>query len=170
MYCNRKRFPLTYGGWIFNQLPALRNRIPGHFLGEQVQAAPSHGGAYHGRPSSVEAGYAHTRDPATGPRPLSPAVAGHRGHRGDRSLFDNGITHAQLSQANRSMGLDISAALALVIWPILGNEIDWVRGLLLNHHFPAELLDHYLTAYYQSLQTHLDERGQPILTWLAQLI
>jgi hypothetical protein len=87
-----------------------------------------------------------------------------------RTLSANGLAHTHLSQANRSMALDVSAALALGDMAYLGNEIEWVEGLLLNHQLPAEPLHHYVTAYYQALQAHLDERGEPILTWLAQLL
>ena len=38
--CSKEQVPLAYGGLIFNLLPALRQRIPGHFLGEQLEAAP----------------------------------------------------------------------------------------------------------------------------------
>ena len=32
--------PLAYGGLVFNLVPALRARIPGHFLGESLEEAP----------------------------------------------------------------------------------------------------------------------------------
>ncbi len=32
--------PLAYGGLIFNLLPALHARVPGHFLGERLDSAP----------------------------------------------------------------------------------------------------------------------------------
>ena len=34
------RVPLAYGGRIFNLIPSLRQRIPGHFLGERLELAP----------------------------------------------------------------------------------------------------------------------------------
>lgn len=161
--------PLAYGGRMFNQLPALRHRIPGYFLGERLDMAPP----------TVEEIMSHLpplpsagSTPETYQRALAhyteqlPEIEAHAW----RTLNANGIAHAHLSRANQSVALDISAALALGDMAYLGNEIEWVEGLLHSHRLSRELLHHYLTAYHQALQAHLDERGEPILTWLAQLL
>jgi hypothetical protein len=61
------------------------------------------------------------------------------------------------------------AALSLGDINLLGDEIAWVEGLLINYQIPADLLHRYLNTYYQVANTYLDERGEPILGWLAQL-
>ena len=88
----------------------------------------------------------------------------------EKALQGNGISLDQLSQANRSMGWDISAALSFGNLDYLGEEIAWVEGLLHNQGFPAEFLDRYLITYNEVLQEHLDSRGQPILEWLSKAL
>ena len=39
-FVNNRSIPLAFGGGIFNQVDGLSERIPGHFLGQNVDSAP----------------------------------------------------------------------------------------------------------------------------------
>lgn len=160
---------LAYGGLIFNLVPELRKRIPGHFLGEQLEKAPQ----------VVES-------LMTVPRAIPAADAVPDRFREARAHFDEqeSLIEARLVQArgsmdvapqlltiaNRGLALNISAALALGDMDYLGTDIDWVKGLLSNYGHPTELLRDYLIAYHRAAAEFLDERGEPVVAWLNKVI
>jgi hypothetical protein len=82
----------------------------------------------------------------------------------------DGHSHNHLARANRELGLNIGAALALGDMNYLGTDIEWVTGLLRNYQFPSEALTSFLWTYHQTAVERLDERGQPIIDWLGQLL
>ena len=159
--------PLAYGGLVFNRLPALRDRVPGHFLGERLDLAVQ----------TIESRMTAPRTPSPVEAiPGSCLVA--REHFGDRrgliemqvnqSLHESGIAPLHLAMANRDLALNIDAALALGDMDFLGADIDWVAGLLSTHQIPVETLREYLNVYYEAAETQMDGRGRPIVEWLAR--
>ncbi|MFN2202969.1 MAG: MerR family transcriptional regulator [Caldilineaceae bacterium] len=161
--------PVAYGGRIFNLMPGLRERIPGTFLGERIEdavhvvekimiARPSPVPVEQ-PPESFKRALDHYRQRIT-------AIEGTV----EDELADNGITGAQLRQANRSLHDDISAALLLGSMQYLNNEVEWINGLLRNHNVPVEYLDRYFHAYQEALKIHLDDRGAPISEWMEQTV
>jgi DNA-binding transcriptional MerR regulator len=160
--------PLAYGGKIFNLLPALRQRIPGHFLGEQVERASQ----------MVE-------QLLTSPRPVPKAQAVSETYKQAlahyherrmlleanvwRRLEAADIPPAYLSLANEEFAHNVVAALTLGDMNFLAADMSWIKGLLTNYHIPEESLRHYMNAYYQAARVHLAEQGNPIVNWLAQL-
>jgi hypothetical protein len=161
--------PLAYGGLIFNLLPALRERIPGHFLGEQLEAVPQRVDSLMAAPHPV---------PTTQKIPEEYLRALHhfRERQGFvearviQALTSEAYAHNHLAMANRELGLNIDAALALGDMDFLGTDIEWVAGLLRNYRLPVEALYSYLRAYHQTVGEQLDERGQPIITWFGRLL
>jgi DNA-binding transcriptional MerR regulator len=161
--------PLAYGGLIFNVLPALRKRIPGHFLGEQIEAGPE----------MVESLLVAPRSVPT-PEPVPDAYLQALEHFQERqgsieahviqSLNSGGYAHNHLALGNRELNLNIAAALALGDMDFLDADIEWVTALLRNHGSPVEALYGYFHAYHQTVGEQLDERGQPIITWLGKLL
>jgi DNA-binding transcriptional MerR regulator len=161
--------PLAYGGLIFNLLPDLRARIPGHFLGERLDAAPR----------VVES-------LMTSPRPtptveaIPEACLRARDHfRGRESIIGAqliqahspvGIAPPHVELANRELALNIEAALTLGSMAYLGADIDWVKGLLGNLEMPVGVLHDYLAAYRRAASEHLDEPGEPIVSWLGTVL
>lgn len=161
--------PLAFGGRIFNLIPALRARVPGHFLGDHLSEAPQVVEQLMSSPAPlvpVEAALETFRHTLAHFREHLPRIEAHV----RQAMEPLEITPAHLSRANESLARDIEAALTLGDMEFLRDEVAWIEGLLANHQISAELLGHYLNAYHQAIRTHLDERGQPIVTWLAQLI
>jgi DNA-binding transcriptional MerR regulator len=165
----QKEVPLAYGGLIFNLLPALRRRIPGHFLGEQLEAAPQTIESFMTAPRPMPL-------PETVPEVHLRALEHFQERQGliearvIQSLNSNGYAHNHLALASRELGLNIGAALALGDMDFLGTDIEWVTGLLGNYQFPIEALYSHLRAYYQAATDQLDERGQPIVDWFGKLL
>jgi len=164
----RRRVLLAFGGRVFNTLPALRSRIPGHFLGERLDLAPQ----------VVEQILASPHPPA----PVQVAAESHRlalAHFRERqtlieaqvwgAMQPSGISYEYLNIAETYLANNIAAALAFGDMDLVQADLDWVKDLLRNHHLPTETLYDYLRFYHQAARAHLDERGVPILEWLARV-
>jgi DNA-binding transcriptional MerR regulator len=165
----REGVPLAYGGLIFNLLPEVRRRIPGHFLGEQLSAGPQ-----------VVESLLVASPPLPHPEPVSEAYRRAREHLHERhwlieshldhALDEMGIAPQHFAIANRELAANMDAALGLGDMRFLETDIDWLKGLLENQHIPAEALHGYLAAYYRAARQELDERGKPIVAWLDKVL
>lgn len=162
--------PLAYGGLIFNRLPALRDRVPGHFLGDRLDVVPE----------KVDRLLAAPRTAAPASIAIPDRYRLARAHYQERlglievsvsrEMRSMGLISAYLPQSNRELALNVGAALALGNLEFLGTDLEWVEGLMQSREMPRALLADYLEAYYRAARTHLDEPGEPILTWLGNLI
>jgi DNA-binding transcriptional MerR regulator/methylmalonyl-CoA mutase cobalamin-binding subunit len=165
----QERVPVAFGGMVFNLVPALRDRIPGHFLGERLENAPQVVGRLMVTPllhPPVEP-VLETCHQASGHYRERQA---HIEVRLGQVLRPTGIAHEYLNKANTELGRNILAALTLGDMDFLGTDIDWLECLLRDYTAPADSLHSYLHAYYRAAKEHLDERGQLIVDWLAELI
>lgn len=158
--------PLAYGGLIFNRLPRLQDKMPGFFLGEDLQTAAQ----------EITGILTEQREtPAADPVPQSYARALACFNR-RRPLLENHVLHfyrndgvalPHLTIANLHLGDGIRAALTFGDMSLVQHEIDWVRQLIANHGFAPETLTNYLAIYHQMAGEHLDPDCQPILDYLA---
>ena len=192
--------PTAYGGLVFDRIPALRARVPGHFLGQGLESALQMAEALLVTPrplpptAAVPEAYLQARDHYQERQGLVEArireflpVAADGLHRQEsgapavpspdslKATGGGGIAPAHLALANRELALHITAALSLGDMGFVGTDITWLLGLL-SHHLPGgyrqepqDSLRAYLKAYHESARMNLDERGQPILDWLAEL-
>jgi methanogenic corrinoid protein MtbC1 len=160
--------PVAYGGRIFDLLPDLRRRIPGHYLGGSLEMVPQ----------TIE----QLLTSRTAPPPAEEASDEYRQalawYRERRSLIDAGVWQAMsetdiptnyLTIANSNISRYVNAALILGDMDFLGNDLDWLEGLLINYDLPPGLIPRYLKVYHQVADQHLNARGKPILDWFAQL-
>ena len=78
----------------------------------------------------------------------------------------------ELSNANKDLGNNLDAALALGNMDLLDANIEWVQGLFVNNHdrMPAEAMGVYLNCYYEGIRAHLDERGKLLIKWFRRLV
>jgi DNA-binding transcriptional MerR regulator len=162
--------PIAFGGAIFSRTPNLAENIPGHYLGETIEAAVQ-----------------QAEDHLSGFKLLSVKNTGSLNGRYQPTLQEyinnqknieadlwelvvrEQLTSAQLSTANRHLGQNIVAALKLGYIDALHNEMDWIRGLLQNHGPSTRVLHEYLRIYHQTAKRYLTETSQPILSWLDTL-
>ena len=161
--------PLAYGGLIFNLLPALRKRIPGHFLGEQLEMAPQTVESLMTAPRPVPAveaipeAYLQARDHFETRQGLIEAYV-------VQTLSAAGHAHNHVTLANHELGTNIAAALTLGDMDFLGTDIEWVTGLLQNYQLPREALYGYLQAYYETAKEQLGEAAEPVVAWLGGVV
>ncbi len=156
---------IAYGGLVFNLLPDIREYIPGHYLGPALADAPERVAAL----LRLASGVLPAREPSRQSRealdafdaasPLIDADAW-------RACATVGIAPATLGRANKNMAANIRAALAFGDIDLAGADLAWLEGLLFNYQVSVEVLTHYLAAYADAAADHLDERGEPIVTWL----
>lgn len=159
---------LAFGGSIFNRVPELRAYIPGHFVGENIEQATSQlewwlTSLERLQPVSAaktankihQQALAHYREKSG----LIEAEVWH-------SMKKVGLAPRYLVNANKGMARNLTAGL------IFGNldyaSFEIIRGEIC--HFPAEVIPRYLCFYTEAAKIHLDERGQPIITWLEGLV
>jgi DNA-binding transcriptional MerR regulator/methylmalonyl-CoA mutase cobalamin-binding subunit len=161
--------PVAFGGRIFNQEPALRSRIPGHFLG-----------------SSLDQGIRQVEQLMTTARPTpevalpSQADEEARSHYLDeRAAIERDVWRAikahasdpqEVQETNEAIGRAIEAALIFGSMDLLGNYLGWLRSLDERHRPSVALLESYLRAYHQAAAEHLDGRGAPVVEWLGKQV
>jgi DNA-binding transcriptional MerR regulator/methylmalonyl-CoA mutase cobalamin-binding subunit len=162
------RASIGYGGGVFNALPAIRSRIPGHFLGESLAAAadvveslmsaprPAPGGGP--VPAEAHTALEHFRE-RQGPIEAKMAQA----------AGAIGLSAGQMAHANEEFALHLEAALALGDVALLDTDIASVEQRLAQENMPAGTLGRYLSAYCQVAEEELDERGELILAWLRRV-
>jgi MerR family transcriptional regulator, light-induced transcriptional regulator len=158
---------LGYGGAIFDRLPGLRRRIPGHYMGNHLAQVPAMvERMISARPMPVEL------------EPSAPENEEARRHFQQERWRIESDVRAEMGQlppkymavALVSLAINIDAALRLghIAW--VTPEIEWVRGMLNYRMIPNAALDHFLRAYARAIATHLDERAEPISRWLDELL
>jgi MerR family transcriptional regulator, light-induced transcriptional regulator len=163
--------PLAFGGAVFNYLPDARKQIPGHFLGDQLQQVPDRvSQLLEMRPSlpfiplisnQYNAALLHFVDQ----RAAIEATI----HEMDSI---EGVPSALMNYANEDFGNNIEAALRLGDINLITANINWVHGLLMNYHYrmPERLMHRYISMYYDAAKVNLDERADPLFTWLLSLM
>jgi MerR family transcriptional regulator, light-induced transcriptional regulator len=171
-YLHEEGIPLAFGGRIFNIAPSLRTRLPGHFLGEQLEQAPY----------VVEQLLTRPVGPSSLPEPDRAADVALQHFRARQPLIEaaiseraagTAIAQADLARANRRLAEGIMAALELGDITLLEHDLAWVAGLMVNYNVPGNggaLLDQFLQLYRRAAQQHLDERGALVVAWLEQAV
>jgi DNA-binding transcriptional MerR regulator len=166
-FVNSRSIPLAYGGGIFNQLDGLSERIPGHFLGQNVDTAPQtieHLLTY--RPSQPI------------PRPLPPtyvaALAGFKEKealivtRVSQILQSGPIDPHYVDVANTNFTRAVVAALVLGEIYYLDYSVEWLNGLLENYGLSPTFAVQYYKAFHQAVQEQPGFQANPVLEWLSK--
>ena len=167
----KSEVPFAFGGAIFNRLPTLQERIPGHWLGDNLADVPQQVEAWlssPGRQSFLMRG----QPPDNGYRGALDEYTRHQGmiESDIWQLREQlGMSARQLSDINRHFAENICATLQIGDIALLSSEIDWVYTMLTFHQIPAQLLYDYLSAYHQSAQKHLSNAGALIVNGLGEL-
>jgi methanogenic corrinoid protein MtbC1 len=169
-FLQTQNVPLAYGGYIFNIVPAIRDRIPGHFLGNSIAQVPD-----------VIEHLVTTKPPIPAYEPVSPEYAAAYAYFLERHgllestvwqiLDRDDFPKMDVPEANRYMSRNIAAALRLGDLDYMGANLHWIEGMMINHNLPPNHLQRYLQAYYEAAQSALEgPAGEPILEWLADVV
>jgi methanogenic corrinoid protein MtbC1 len=162
----KMRFPVAYGGRIFNTLPQLNKRIPGYFLGDQLNRSVDQIAELQGqfqepaittkRVGVYDQALSHFRSRQAA---LENAVL--------QNLTDIGGEIDDMGVANRFLCQNIEAALILGDINLLEPELKWIVGYLDQKQSLPDLLSTYLLGYSQALNQVLDEQGELIISWFS---
>lgn len=155
---------LAYGGLIFNRVPALRERIPAVFLGEEIMTSVS----------VVESLLAkNLRDTFAIPEnPYQELVQSFMEQRVSvemqviQTMHGSGLPISFLNEANYHFGNDVFATLRLGNPDWIEADLEWVLQLLSSRNISHERLQPYLKAYRDAIQHVLGDQGAPVTRWL----
>ena len=153
--------PLAFGGVIFNQLPELVTKIPGHYLGNEVSNVPRRIEQIGRSPvtkisyEQITQQFQRALENYSQKQPLIEAYV-------SVAMGQYNLPNGTMEQAKRVFHDHLIAALALGDTTTLDTSIHWVEGLLQNHGMPMEALTHYLETYRKAIQEHLGEQGSII--------
>jgi methanogenic corrinoid protein MtbC1 len=165
-FLQQENVHLAFGGRVFDRLPDLPSRIPGHFLGESPERASQ----------SVDALMIAPRPtPAHEPTPdvAHLALTHYREHRllieaDVASLRPDLVKETWFATAIREFARYVVAAPILGDITLLDADVAWLEGMGRGDDVPAEILEDFMRAYYRAATTHLNERGKVVTDWLAR--
>lgn len=168
-HMGREGVSTAFGGDIFNRVPAVRNRIPGHFLGATLSEAVE----------ETERLIVRTTRPPTA-ESQSEIYQEALEHYLDHQLAVEADVWSVLKaarldpetvhQVNTGFSEALLAALRLGDIDLLGDYVDWVERKNNRDEILIRTLDQVLDAYEQAVRHQLDARGAPILDWLDQRV
>lgn len=161
--------PLAFGGRIFNRVPALRTRIHGYFLGEQMEEAPARLEEWAVRPPAP---------PTAVPVPETYRQAQIRYLEQEPFIGARVFALLLLQSPTRNLPdwlrdyflSHIRAALILGDMGLADFCVDWLRGLRDGFSLPDGWVKPFLMAYRKGIEQHLGGDGAPILEWLDRHI
>ncbi|MBN2045712.1 MAG: MerR family transcriptional regulator [Anaerolineales bacterium] len=157
------RIKLAYGGPIFNRVPELRERIPGHFMGEDLeQIIPSIEKILKLPDVELEEIKAEVPDYLEKLRQSLPEIERHLAEIADNYPV---IVSAPTSLISRYL----LSAIKLGDIRYLESDLEWVAGLLSNFQMPEDLLTRFLTDYARTLQDVVGDPAAEIITWLDEI-
>jgi DNA-binding transcriptional MerR regulator len=160
--------PFAYGGLVFNLIPDLRDRIPGHFLGETLVEAPDAvEDLISQRPKHI-AGSPVKQDYQQAYEKFTQKQAALRA-RVEADLSLEGIEPQYLTDANIHLTSDVIAALRLGNLDFLTQNMGWVKGLIQNYGIPAEVLDRYVDTYQAAVKKVIGDDGKVVSDYLEHL-
>ena len=159
----------AYGGWVFNQTPSLRERIPAHFLGETIETALE----------SIDLLSVHALPTPHIAAPGAAEGTALRIFRQKRASIEaevlvimqvQGTPAEYVSTANNFLGTDLDAALEFGDPSALAAEIEWTRVLIAEQKISPEKLPAYFTAYQQAVRKVLGAESSTINDWIANYV
>lgn len=160
--------PLAYGGLIFNRVPAIREVIPAHFLGEDLLTAVAKTG-------DLLTGNGLDQTPVTDDNHPEDLVNQFQKNRAAIEFF---VQQRMLKydpqmkfipEANLYFSGDLIAALKLGNPVYLETDLDWVRLLLTGRNIHGIGMKDYLNAYRDGIMAHLGAQGEFIVNWLDSI-
>lgn len=158
-------FPLGYGGRVFNWLPVLRRRIPGHFLGERLDEVPRRleRWATEGPPALVVEPPPEVYREMWGLfRMREMAVLGTVW----LTMAEQGARPNGLMEFGTEFGLHLQAALATGEMAVMDAYLSWLRGLRGEGGLPEGWLACYLSSYADALDRWMRPMAAPLAEYL----
>jgi hypothetical protein len=76
------------------------------------------------------------------------------------------ISPEELNTGIQFLGDNITAALQLSNMEYVTDEMEWLKTLLQSHKRPPQELAHFMKAYLQAVDKHINGQDEPIKVWL----
>lgn len=159
----------TYGGLIFNRIPALHTHIPAYFLGESLADALS----------KIELLLSGVQYPPISQATEVPQQAFTIQYQQSRPQIESvmfgemqkyRLSIELIDEVNAYLGDRISAAMAFSDPVLIEPDLEWLKRLFSTRRLPFTLLIHYLDHYCQALQKEMGQTGEPIVRWMKTLV
>lgn len=163
--------PLAYGGLVFNLIPSLTDRIPGHFLGKELVDAPA----------VVEKLMSAPRVVSSRRSVEDRYLASLQEYREKQALIESGLMgrlnglgldQVTLLQINYNMAQYMGAALALGDLDLLEHNLAWLRGMVSFRQMEESrwMLNQYLRAYTVAAREAMGKESDNLLfAWLESV-
>lgn len=168
-FLREQNVQVAFGGMIFNWLPDLHKRIPGHFLGARLEDTPH-----------VIENLINFSPPLPEVVPVSEtSLVAFEHFKKQQSKIESeiwkrfqntGMGYDEYVNANMHMARNIRSALRLGDMNYINPELVWLQQLLSNYDWPTEILHHYIEAYRDTAELFLNGHGKPVVAWLEQVI
>lgn len=164
--------PIAFGGRIFTRNETLQQRIPGHYLGNQVEQAV-HSVEKILKMSQEDQLYIYSKD-----RLDLEAASAFEDHRSQiesdvwQNLETIKIDRRFLTAANSSLGRTIRAILILQLDAEQMHDIDshWLRNMLPSRYpVSSTAISLYLATYANTVQQYLGDDARTVTEWLRNL-
>lgn len=155
----------AFGGRIFSLRESMVDHIPGHYLGKSLELSIQ-------EVEEVLKGKKSTREIKTASQKYLVALHAFVAKRSHiESTIKERIQPLLVSPENLNTGIhflgnNIAAALQLGDLAHLSEEIEWLKTLLNMHESQAQELHHFMKAYSNAVDEHINGQGEPIKTWL----
>ncbi len=162
----RLGIPLAYGGLIFSHLPEIRDRIPAHFLGDDLHVSVNRIeqllASRLAAPAAVriEDIYSQTTEAFR-----SRLLMIHT--RVMEQLSQESLPVESLLEVNDFFATAILSGLELGNLAFLEFDLEWLRKLLIDRNIPVEKMTPYLDAYRQSIDLEMGQAGLVITAWMS---
>ncbi len=158
---------IAYGGRIFNLMPELLELIPAHFLGKSLDEAVQNVERIALQrppmplPSSVLDDYHQTAEVFRSHRPQIEALL-------TDELRAMQLPQEYLTTALEDFGDVIHSALAIGYLDSIQPELEWLQGLLHQHHLPAGIVIPFLLRYAHAVRAVNLVELTALAEWLEQ--
>ncbi|MEN9564245.1 MAG: hypothetical protein RIR73_2489 [Chloroflexota bacterium] len=155
----------AFGGRIFNLRENMVNQIPGHYLGRSLELSVQ-------EVEDILKGKKSTREIKTASQKHLVALHAFVAKRSQiESSIKERIQPLLVSPENLSTGIhflgdNIAAALQLGDLDHLSEEMEWLKSLLHMYEGQLQELHHFMKAYSDAVDEHINGQGEPIKTWL----
>ena len=163
---SNKKIPVAFGGRIFNIHTALRESIPGHFLGNDLDSAIS----------EIETISQNAVKKKETKAASSAYIAAHHAFQSKLAQIEltlkehidpTSVSPESIKTGIHFLGENITAALQLGDMSYVSTEVDWLRNMLQAYETPPKQLIHFMETYSHAVDKNINGQGKPISEWFA---
>jgi methanogenic corrinoid protein MtbC1 len=161
---SRQKFPIAFGGRIFNLHLDMPNYISGYFLGFELNAALDEielilrRKAVRHQPKTASQDYIAAHQAFVSKRAQVELTL-------KETLEPLSISPDDIKTGMNFLGDNISAALQLGDMSHVSAEVDWLKSLLRAYETPPQQLIHFMKTYAQAVDQTINGQGKPIFDW-----